>query len=474
MKKKILASVLAGILVCMTISSCSSDDDEREGNGGKVTDLRLKKLDMSGGVYLTLAATNSTSKANDDKGLFKIDADGNMTAVVLTCIETEDGSISTERTDISVVPEKIISLAKAYTLLAGCTFKNEKGETVELWSMYGDTNGQFNILVRNTDGSIYYIPDEADAFFPQYDEDYSLAIDKKGALYISNQYSNLLGRVELVSNGTTNITQINPSDVRVGWKIWPLDNGTVVVYDDDHLENMTAFYPNGGFEKIGGWQNDSRTKYYYVDHQLKAVELTEHPANEAGKAYSELTIHPFTIGTTVGSFAVAEAEASITGLRYDYTNEEEPAEWAERGSTNSDWLKGLYSHNHHYFIGQMLLYDQYAKQITEIPVDIVDRIIFPTENNTYRGKAYTVQNEGCTWFDIETMTYGEVTFDFSPVESFMLTNYYADVPAGKCMIWGVRNSDGKPICITADIETGSVVCSENDDDRKIVALIPLN
>ena len=57
----------------------------------------------------------------------------------------------------------------------------------------------------------------------------------------------------------------------------------------------------------------------------------------------------------------------------------------------------------------------------------------------------------------------------------MKSGYIVDIPSGRVIMTGVRNSDGKQIVCIIDIETGYIVdYSENDNIRPITVLIPLN
>ena len=49
-----------------------------------------------------------------------------------------------------------------------------------------------------------------------------------------------------------------------------------------------------------------------------------------------------------------------------------------------------------------------------------------------------------------------------------------NIPSGEATLTGVRNSDGKQIVCFVNIETGAAVFSEQDSNRPVTVLIPLN
>lgn len=255
-----LAAYLWVALGAIAFTGCASDDDGGGGFPASGTRLKLQNLDIADAKYLSLIDNSSESRASDETqpALFKIDAEGNLSAVALTCTEEEDGSIKWERTDLRVIPRSVHSLAGTYTFLYDRKFIDEQGQSYSIRSYYepdSDSWIRCHLLVRNADGRIFYVPSAAHRYFNDldiYEDLYRCELNAAGNLYMycfDHSASSLIS-VSAKDNGEVEIRQLNPESYwfdmsRLGFYV--LDNGTVIVPSlSDTTPYSVVFYPNGG------------------------------------------------------------------------------------------------------------------------------------------------------------------------------------------------------------------------------------
>jgi len=473
LNKATLCSAL--IMVAIVFVGCSESDSDDSDNPGVMNGrtIKLERLELELAKYLSLTGNSTRATGDAEVGLFKIDNDGNITTVVLSCTEEEDGGITRTRKDIKVTPRYIYSLSGTYTFMEDCSFYDGDGNSVNMNQYYEPEAFYFNILVRNADGAIFYIPASlSDTYFLRANESNlcGSTADDKGNLYLHSVEGNL-GMITM-QNGQLVLKQVNPDHVRPYGEIISFDNGTVMVYDPNYAySSCTFFYPNGGFEEYDKTSEGivSLTK---LPNGVKAVVVTE--GSEVGEQTEYIvSLHDFHVGTSFGGNALSAPLASLSsGTDYSlFFNHPNYLDWLSKYHANRDWLSGVYETANAYIIGKTLIVDKRTMEIR--PLEGTEAyVIFPTAENTYKGLSWIVGSWGAEWYDIETMQYGRV--DFNLPTDFMKTNETADIPSGKLIIQGTRYADGKSVTYFVDIETGNYVCTETDSERPITALIPLN
>lgn len=463
--RKILLRI---VVMAMFITSCSTDDGNPD-DGAKT--IKMERLELEGAKYLSLAGSVRSEDSTSDIGLFKIDDQGNVSAVALCCEVTENG-VTQIRKDIDVIPRQLVSLSRMYTLMLNCDFKISDNEYFDMRAYYEpDSYGPFNILVRNDDGKIFYIPQSANKYFENPDV-INASIDTKGTVY-------MLSGEDLLSisqqNGDLLLTQINPEGIMAeGNEVWPLDNGTIVL--NSYGDFFSFFYPNGGFENI--FPSDEDHIYYLFkaeDGRIKAIEVKRYegtPQNEY-----VVTFNDYYVGTSVGHNSSSTISSISSGTDYS-TNFGDPnyLDWVSKIQANwKIWIYPVYESEDRYFLGQSLVIDKGTLQFSALDWYQSNSVIFPTKDNVYKGLAWSVSSSGASWFNIKTMESGVVNFDLSQVGDFVLMDFYENIPLGEVIVTGARNSDGKQIICKIDIETGHVVSlEEHDGSRPITKLVPLN
>lgn len=466
MKKAIFG--LAVIAVFLT--ACGNDD---EGAGDASRTIRLQKLDLSDAKYLSLTGTPTRAAGDTETevGLFKIDENGTVSTVVLSCTEAEDGTVTQVRTDIEVAPRHLASLSGIYTLMADCEFRTAEGTHVDMLAHYEPgAYGAFNMLVRNSDGKIYYIPQAAGRYFENTSQFFrATAPDHRGNVYVSPYNGRELLLITPRGDDLV-IEQVNPNNIGVaGDEIWPMENGTVVLADKDSY-SCTFFYPDGGFESL----NDNTLFLSDVDSGIKAVRLLE----VAGVPRNEfvISLHDYHVGASAGNNRLSAPIASLSSGTDYSTNlgDANYLDWVSKASVNREWISSVYETADSYLLGTCLVVDKRTNRIAPLDREQSNRVIIPTQENTYKGLTWSVSDSEASWFDVRTLEGGIVHFDLSQAGSFQKTDFFANIPAGEATVTGVRNSDGRQVICIVNIETGRAVCSVNDSKRPITVLVPLN
>ncbi len=453
------------LLMLMTLTAVLSCD-----KWDKDSKIRLKKLDITDAKYLSIA-TNATKAANnEDTYLFKIDAEGNITAVVLTCIESSEGSDPIERTDIQIVPKAIIPLSGKYTLMLRCNFK--QGETfISLNEYYEPEAFYFNILVNNEDGKIYYIPESASEKYGlnyfHTGEPVTHAIDRQGELYA------LFGDILIkITNDNSNLVFKEIGSNLPHGEIYPIDNGTILVGEGSIFK---CLYPNGGFEEL---DSSDFTFLNKTSSGLIAIKAKRKRQTDESEYDYTITLHNYTVGASYGNNTISQPVASISsGTEYS-TNLNDPSylDWAAKLSGGGiQWITPIVETDDSYFLGQCLRVSKETWQITPLNWEQSNRIIFPTKDNIYKGLSWKVLSNQASWYNIKTLESGTIDFDFSEIGDFVKQSYYCDIPSGKLTIIGIRNYDGKQITITVNFETGEYQYKINETlQHPITVLIPMN
>lgn len=492
MKKFFFYRVIPYIVCVIAVTGFAGCSDSDSGDGDNVSDktLKLQKMHLDGAKYLSLTGNGTRATGNDEIGLFKIDEEGNMTTVVLSCTEEENGTVKRTRTDIKVTPRYIYPLSGIYTFMEDCRFTDGEGNSIYMGQYYEPDAIQFNILVRNSDGAIFYIPKSlSDTYFLRANSQHlaNTTTDNNGNLYLFAHDTNNLGMVT-IQNGKLVLKQVNPNNVGIdfGDDILPFDNGTIMTYRaDNNFLTCTFFYPNGGFEEYcgykvietfadGGYSDEAILPVSKVKSGTKAVVVKGISREGLAKEYI-VSLCDFHVGTSYGDHSLSEPIASLSsGTDYSTYDPQAPdyLDWVAKYQANSSiWFNGIYETTNMFIIGTTLVVDKRTMEMR--PLNSTEsNIIFPNANNTYKGLAWNVGCWGAEWYNIETMQYGKV--DFNLPSDFRINNETADIPSGKLVVTGTRYTDGKSVTYFVDIETGNYVCTESDSERPITALIPLN
>ena len=457
---KNFSNLFLGVLAIIGLAACSSD-----GPDGKKSSVKMNRLNLDNAQYLTLGEGDN-SRANSTETLFKVDADGNTSVVMLECVEQEDGSTKTHTYNLEVMPELVFNLTKSWMFLEDCEFYCAANEDMswKLKSQYNEPAGSydFHILANKKTGKVYYVPDDYKFYF--FSNNYYMgdmenyfAEDAAGNLYTTCDPTAGLSKVTTTAEGAV-ITKLGPATMNIGGKPYPLPNGTVVTLGGyfSTSDVITAVYPNGGYEVI------EFSNYY--DSNISEAYLCYDKANNFNLVASryvdekeELQLSTVSVGTSYGSISVSDPLISHT---------------LEGGHALTTWYYPMYMGDRFIIFGQLLAYDKETGAWLDKDWLGDELFIVPTPENTYQGRAWHVWYEGAYWMNLNTLETGTVNFDI-PSELEIYWESY-NVPGGEAFIYVRDPRDGRSYVYRIDIVTGQGTRSELSFTSTTVTLVPLN
>ena len=508
MKKFLCFIALLGI---MSVFQCCTSDDSLGIDGGKATNLRLSKLDIVGSKALAIVEAGGT-RSSDNQMLFKMDEDGNLSAVYVEVIELEDGTQKSSHIDYTIQASALFGIGDRYIYMTGCMLQDAKGNYRDIRRDYegGDFSyysGGFCMLVNKMNGKIYYVPQIVKDYFPRdldmnnvgYENDIVVAED--GTFYMHTTS----GVVKVEVNGdNASVSTFGPQDGEryeyAGGGLIPLENGPVIwiiPYSGGWSTSnqlIRILYQNGGFETFDGSNDEWHRGFggikdeYTCCYDNGRILAVRRPASnfksywdyrtqyDYSKRYEsedvELSIVEIRIGDTYGNIEIGQPLFSLTGQNevwQDYSRPE-AQDWTEY-ARDMGGEQSLYVLGDYFMIGNVLAINRNTLSYRDLVKEgISEHVIIPTTTNVYNGKAWTVYSYAAMWFDPADMTYGEVTWDCpNNIKSCEI-----DIPNGNLMIVYLNPVDGSKHLRTINIETGDYVDTDVPTTQNIFQLIPIN
>lgn len=453
---KSFSKLFMGILAVIGLAACSSDGPD----GGSKSSLKMNRLNLDNAQYLTLGET-SRSRANSTEALFKVDANGNTSVVMLECVEQEDGSTKTKTYNLEVMPDEVFNLTSSWMFLHECSFYCAENEDIgwKLQSQYNSPAGSFdfNILANKKTGKVYYVPDAQEEYFYRYNSlsmsEY-FAEDSAGNLYTTANPTMGLSKVTVTPEGAV-ITKLGPSSQNFGGKPYPMPNGCVITIDLDgtgqpYSNHFDVVYPNGGFET---YQSDYYGETGYVTCINNMIYRVIMPVVDGN---TELQLQTISVGTSYGSISVSEPILRYVPNQPLYI-------W---------WYAPLYMGDKFIIFGSEVAYNKQNGTWIEHEWPFGDGFITPTESNVYKNKTYRVWETGASWMDLNTLDTGITNFDIPGYLN--VDNFQANIPGGECFTYVTDPTDGKSYVYRIDITNGNSTRSEVAYESTTVTLIPLN
>ena len=476
--KKLFLAVLIGI---MGLASCSKDDP-----GNQTQNLRWSQVDLTGAKYLVLSENPVSKSTGAPSDVFKVDENGNMTAVVFYFTYDNNGNSQQARTDVKVVPQKISSYdGGQYMLFHDCYIRDEQGQNIHL-PHYG---GSYNFLIRRKDGAVFHIPYSEQGKFPATNSKYTAKVDHNGDLFVCK--SSVISKVE-AKDGQTYLRQITPNGM--GAAQFMLTDQTDVLLGgfgiaDNTFDqaNGTVFYPNGGFESI---QFYTLPGYYEDRHEYSSYTLFQ-DGNQ---------VKLFECSTVIRDTTIVECVSTITiGIRDVNFSTTPPVTLSNEYTYSKTWTENRYvsfwgysaaiSCKNHFILTyggryspedvELLVCDRSDKSMrivtpTQFPEPEVSYGEHPLEDRMINNTLFYLNTTTriIQKYDFETLTYSEVQYDDSSVGQYVQLGISLGYNA--YIINGVRNSDGRSVVIEINHSTGAVKTTVAPDERKITELIQLN
>lgn len=470
----LLAFALCALVAC-----------KQDGLSDANNNLKFDRVDLSGAEYLTVLNGGAVGKSTDgSSGLFKIDKDGNMTAVAcyFTYGTDENGNkVSQEvRTDVKVVPLRIDRLGNGeYLRFLGCMFFDTQGEQIF-------ANRLPSYLIRTKDGAVF---DLSGVSLNGAQDEYSAQVDAEGNLYFTGGTNSgdtfSLGHVykmepqgdKMLVRELTNaqlgqfdgfVLTDKPNTFIAGQK--EKGSSSSVAYNGALDGKWYVFYANGGFEPIATTATTDNSQHLF--HVGNKIKILEQKRGVGEQLYiNTLSIHSLDIQATPPYNLNTPTSSKIVG--HDWWMESHPL--TEVIECKSHYVLDCY---------QKLLVCSYADDSIIGVVENFTHFPYTYDYGKHKSDANSLGNIRFTIdfgskmikkFDFETLTYAEISYDASQIGDFVSTQKPIFSVADKTYtVYGVRNSDGRSIVAQINIETGAVQVNVNADNRTITELIKLN
>ena len=171
---KILKRLSTIVLVLASLLPTTSCSDDQPGSSTTNTTkeynkLRIGRMDLSGAVSVGLK--NGDSRAINGEylssGMYKIDADGNITAVAVYFSTDTLGNRLEHEEKLRIVPKNLFNISDNYLMVTDCSYYDSDGDKVsDKWEYNEDTDeGKWirqdvpykHLLVRKSDGKIWCV-----------------------------------------------------------------------------------------------------------------------------------------------------------------------------------------------------------------------------------------------------------------------------------------------------------------------------
>lgn len=439
--KQILLATLCALAV---LTSC------KESKNNQVGAITFNRADISGAKFLTLTGGSDNKASTETNTVYKIDENGNMTVVAFYLEIDQDGNKSIENVsgDIKVVPSRIIDYGKEYMLFSYC-------ELIPITDKYRNFISRFwwakraHLLVRKSDGAIFEIDTDQLRYFPSLhlEEDFiqsnTLTYNSRGDLYMIGDKNVSKLKVE---NEKLLLQQITTGIYANGIMVDKNDN--LYVGDRDFPVHNNLFF-TGGYMYLANGSVSTTIKggqLLLIDNEYYIIEQTRDET---------LTYVDFKL-CKVNSFLPNINLKEVATVTYEKS-------WPNYITVAIDKESKVI------FIGdRCFIFDKLTQQLSTAPLsDGFDKVSF-----NQQGIAYEYSEQNCTQitrYDIVDMTKKTIECDRSAVPPFIQTK--TKVTSIDFFEFGIQNSNGAPIRVQTNLETGKVTVHEDADDRAITELI---
>lgn len=255
-------------VIGMLVMSACSKDSMTHINYNNVTTGRM---DLAGAVSIGLKADDGDTRAIDGyfkSGLYKIDADGNITMVglfvsVFVTEDEEDDVISEHQEPLRVVPKQVFPASEGFFIASECEYYDKDDDKVNV--------PYENLLVRKSDGKIWGI-DDIISYFISSDglrtQEGRFKYENGTLYFCSSKYADSQGHVYRF-NLDTNIPsfeQITKDRETFADTFHIADDGVVFSWlntSGQSTSGLNLSWPYAGWQNIEYVQENKRTPEYY-------------------------------------------------------------------------------------------------------------------------------------------------------------------------------------------------------------------
>lgn len=458
--KQILLAALCALAV---LTSCEKPQNNQERT------MTLKRADISGAKYLTLASSGDAQAAGkattETNRLYKIDDKGNMTAVIFYVedVYDDDGNKTGEveaTQDIVVSPHSIVDYGEKYILLFQCRLTQISGENSGM--VMGHSPG---FLIRKTDGAIFEIGSDQIRFFPMGRRDGSpvllqqITYNARGELYMMG---------DLMSENNVYKLKLENDKLMLQQVTTGIIGTSVMVDKDDNLYvSHCGEMPNANMFRAGGYM-------YFHGGSVAIVNVNDIYDSRVLLIDNEY----YLFNTHSNNSRRIHPKLSKINLNAPNLSFEEiaTAPFPDMEFRTSLLDIAIYAGSKVLFVSSniadiLVTYDKSTQKLSAITLS--DEFRYKPYNR--QGIAYEYSRNNCTQitkYNIVDMTKKTIPCDRSAVPPFIQTS--AQQTTTDFFEFGIKNSNGAPIRVETNLETGKVTMHEDADDRKITELIKVS
>lgn len=497
---KTIRTIFRAIAIIVGITALNSCSDD----GPDYGKMRVSRMDIAGAKAVGFIDSSTGSRGEAlSSGLYKIDANGNISAVAVYFTEDEEGNQTKHESEVRMEQAGMANVGNDYIYFYYCSFTDKHGEYI-----YGLP---LRILVRKTDGKMWNLDEEYTGIdFPlssgelrpwQFYQDYNgtlyYAAQVKDKGKVGNIYKfNLKTEPATIEQVTANVELYPPYSVdsqgiifggrnfSYGKFVWQ-NSGFQDLYDielpptktdySDIVDGLTAAPYQKYDENI---VENFRGQYYLIRGiNYYSWKINGHTVYDTNYPFVDMgTCNKFSIGSVPGSAAVDMSETinikNDSGSDYGYYGYEIKSVMVTPHYILTSGVIGddIYSRKD-YWITALNPEKKEWKWVCETP----SAIDF-TRSLSYNDHYWIITEQdgdlGAFWFHPGSLKSGFVKFD-TTLPSYMNSSEY-EVVDGKVIFSGVNPADSHKVKIIIDLTTGSAVTNDDAPEMLFSTLISLN
>ena len=474
---KKLMKVMAIMMCVIALNSCSD-------NGPDYGKMRVSRMDIVGAKAVGFIDADNNSRGEAiSSGLYKIDANGNITAVAVYFTEDESGNQSKHESEIKLKSADMQDVGNDFIYFDECLFVDKKGEYI--------SGLPHRILVRKSDGKMWNFDHTAhDLNSLNGFADWQIFQSYDGTLYCASRKLDiykfdLKTEPATIQQVTANI-ELDPP--------YAVDSKGVICAPVNNFNYSwrprTIAWPNSGFQELKS-VSTARTDYgdqveglaiepdddYYsvvcFRGQFYQLGAYDYNSNISEYPFVDLaTCNKILIGDTPGSASVDLSET--INLKNDIL-----AKMGFDGvyypsimvTPNYILLSSEVDNNGKYWISALNPEKKEWKWITETP-DLIkfDKSIY--YNNRYWSITEQDGALSAFWFHPGSFESGFVKFNVT-LPDYMYSWKYEAVD-GKVIFSGVNPADSHLVKVAVDLMTGDAITNDEAPEMLFSTLISLN
>ena len=435
-------------------TSCSNDNEP-----DSPRELKAYRLEISKNETLAILSDNA-SRAYDETsvGLFKVDPDGNISAVETIVHYDDEGGSSTETLKMRMNAIDMFSVTEDLMIFFGCTFIDQNDNVP-----YSENV----ILVNKSSGIIYSLGTSSYLFEAGFGvpRDNLYAQKSPTSFLVSCSTSgNWLYSVEIIGQEAVLKEMVSPSaPVFSPWQSYLLalsGDKIGLGYNSQGNSGMASIvYPNGGYEKF------DNGNFVILDSSILSFTQND---SDFDFSYQSEWIH---LGAEYG-------QSSRENLDF-------PVDFADNGSFYiTSWFETgqnvviAYHNSPDSKQQKFMAFDKAAKKFNGLSIQFSgqsdlelwkDNLVDNSFYGLVRNNAGEIS--AICHLDPYTFDYGETTLDLGDIDITSIEPCYSQ---GSLQLIGTRRSDGYKVAVDIDLRKGSYTTLFSNPNLTVRTLLRLN